>query len=222
MKIKKNMNFIYKKNNKIIKREKIVLLKELDFEPAKKFDIEQLDKFYKKFNNYMLTCKLLFTNPSVYSILKFIQLDQTMNRYELAYHEIIWIHEHYNFIEELRLIENDFNDFVSYAYNFGWISKIQFKLVTKIMCEIPNIFHSDIVFSHLYSHNLDNKLPTQNQLDYYFNIIEIIILKMYQSTKNKNKKKYSIDELLLDDKYIRSINNLKNQLKSNLGQANMI
>ena len=127
------MNFICKKNKKISKFEKKIMFKELNFELVKKFDIVELDKFYKQFRDYMLTCRLLFTNPSFYSTLKFIQLDQTLNKYELAYKEIIWIHEHYNYIEELRLVENDLNNLVILGYNFGFVSKIQFELVKKII-----------------------------------------------------------------------------------------
>lgn len=208
------MNFICKKNKKISKFEKKIMFKELNFELVKKFDIVELDKFYKQFRDYMLTCRLLFTNPSFYSTLKFIQLDQTLNKYELAYKEIIWIHEHYNYIEELRLVENDLNNLVILGYNFGFVSKIQFELVKKIIHIVPNIFYTDNVFVHLYPDKSNIKFPTQNQLDYYFDIIEIIILKMYICTKNKiNKKKLCIEMLLEDNKYISLISKLKNKLK---------
>jgi hypothetical protein len=74
------------------------------------------------------------------------------------------------------------------------------------------------MFIHLYSHDTKIKLPTKNQLDYYFNIIETIILKIYQKTKN-NKKTYDIEKLLYDDEYIKSFGELKNQLKQKLNLA---
>jgi hypothetical protein len=212
------MKFIYKKNKKITRCEKIILQKELDFEPYKKYNICELDKFYKKFNHYMLVCKLLYKEPSFYSTLKFIQLDQTKNQCEYIYHEIIWTHEHYNYIEELRLIETDINQLIDCTYQFELLSNIQLQLIKKITKIIPNIFYSDTIFMHLYSHDTEIKLPTQNQLDYYFNIIETIILKMYKKTKN-NKKTYDIEKLLYDDEYIKSFGKLKNELKQKLNLA---
>ena len=218
------MNFIFKKNKIINKCEKNILNIEFNFESAKKFNSNSLDKFYQQFNNYVLVCKILLSEPQFYSTLKFILLDQSINCYEHSYQEIIWIHEHYNFIEELRFIENDIGELLLFAYDFGWISKIQYLLCKKIMYLVPNIFYSDSIFSNLYSNKINkyNKLPTQNQLNYYFNIIEIIVLKMYWSNKIKtNKKKYKVETLLLDKQYIDSIDNLKNQLKLILNLTNM-
>lgn len=213
--------FYFCKNNKINKYEKNIICKEFYFEQNKKFDTNELDKFYKKFNHYVLTSKILYTNPTFYSTLMIIQLDQSKDQTQYINDEIIWKHEHYDFIEDLRTIEIDFDDLVHRAYGLKWISKIQFKLAKKIMRIIPNIFYFDSIFEKLYIDDSGDKiqlqLPTQTQLNYYFNIIEIIILKMYYCNKNKtNKKKKCIDSILLDPKYIKSITNLKNQLQSEL------
>jgi len=170
------MSIIREKKKKIIKYEKIILQKELKFNIIKKYNIDELNKFFVKFNHYALILRLLHDDPTFYSTLKFIQLDQTNDIDHYQYCQIIWIHEHYELIEDIRSIEPDIKLLLSDSKNIGWISNIQYKLAKKIMKMIPGIFESDKIFTHLYSNKLDNNIPTNNQIDYLITIIGIIIL----------------------------------------------
>jgi hypothetical protein len=202
------------------KNEKKILSIESKYNTYYPINKNQLEKFQIEWNNYKLTTNLLFSDPNFYSELKFIELDQSLNSDKYIYADIIWSHEHYEFIEKTRLVEQDIKSLLSKSYKFGLISQIQYKLAKKISKSINQIFESDTILKEFYfnSNNQNNQelLVNKYYLEYYFNIIEIIILKMYQIEKNSNNKINNIDLLLSDSNYLNNIFKLKKSLEKSL------
>jgi hypothetical protein len=95
----------------------------------------------------MITVRLLFDDYKFYSVIKYIVLDQSLEINQYIFNEIIWIHEHYEFIEQLREIEPDIKLLLEDSNNIGWISKIQYKLAKKFL-KLFQVFLNHIKFFH--------------------------------------------------------------------------
>lgn len=215
---------------KIIKYQKKIFDYESDINLLKKCDIEEIKKFYKCFNQYKLTCKLIYSDPKIYSVLKFIELNQNICKNQYIFEEIIWDHEHYEFIEKIRLIENDLIALCKDSVKFNLITQIQYKIIKKIRPKINKIFESDTILLGLYqnqdliSQNVNNQnknLITESELDFYFDIISIILLKMFSVGKLNNLEKINkknIFSLLDNQEYIDNVVKIKNslELKNNI------
>lgn len=205
------------------KYEKKILSKESEYNTYNTYnpdDKNQFEKFQIKLNQYKLSANLLFSDPNFYSELKFIELDQPINSYKNIYADIIWLHEHYEFIEKTRLVELDIKFLLAKSYKLGLISYVQYKLAKKISKSINQIFESESILKEFYSNsnNKENReyLINKSSLEYYFNIIEIIMLKIYMIEKNSNDKINNIDLLLSDFNYLDNIFKLKKSLEKSL------
>jgi predicted membrane protein len=209
---------------KITRYEKNIFEYEYDFNKFKKINTSELEKFQKELNQYKITTNLLFTDPNLYSDLKFIELDGSVEISKYLYEETIWICEHYNFIDKIRTIELDIMSLLLESNKIGLISNIQFRLAKKILNSIESIYKSDIILRDLYidlDKNNDKKtkisnLLNQSNLDLFFNIIEIIILKMYNIDKKKLKKSNKIELLLENKDYLSNISKFKKLLEKSL------
>ena len=161
-----------------------------------------------------------------YSELKFIELDHSVSAStsisistnEYVYMDIIWTHEHYEFIESIRSVEPDIKSLLTKSHKLGLITNIQFKLAKKIFKSINLIFESDAILRDFYtSYNDKNNnicCISKVHLEYYFNIIEIIILKMYSIERSFNNKSNNINLLLKNANYLNDISKLKNLLEN--------
>lgn len=206
---------------KITKYEKNIFKYENNFSKFKKINKSELEKFQKELNQYKITTNLLFTDPNFYSDIKYIELDQSVEISKYAYESTLWIYEHYNFIDKIRSIELDIMILLIESNKIGLISNVQFRLTKKILNSIDSIYKSDIILRDLYiDSNKNNKYKTSNQinqshLDLFFNIIEIIILKIYNIDK-KIKKSNKIELLLENKDYLLNISKLKHLLEKSL------
>jgi hypothetical protein len=212
------MDEIIKCQQKILKYESAFNI--MDQMKIEQFDqLDQLEKFELKFNHYKITVLTLYSDPDFYSKLKFIELDQNMNNQMYGYMEIIWTHEHYEFIENIRTIESDIKLLLDESYKFGLITHIQFILSTKIFKFIRYIFESDVILKNFYTnHNLDGlndfgNFITRSNLEFFFNIIGIIILEMYNQKKNYPDQLNKIDLLLENFDYLNLFGELKKSLE---------
>lgn len=213
---------------KIIKSEKKIFNHESNYNKFKKINKNELEKFHKELNHYKITTNLLFGDPNFYSELKFIELDQSVESSKYLYLETIWISEHYNFIEKTRSIESDIMLLLIESNKIGLISNVQFQLAKKIFNSIDMIYKSDKVLKDFYNDfyndfysNKNNKTKitkslNKSHLEFFFNILEIIILKMYCIDKKLLKKSNKLELLLENQKYLNNISKFKNLLEKSL------
>ena len=212
---------------KITKYEKKILSYESKFNKFKKINKSELEKFNKELFHYKTMTKLLLTDPNFYSTLKFIELDKSDELVQYNFQEIIWIHEHYEHIEKIRSIESDIKLLLVESNKLGLISSVQFRLAKKILNFIDIIYKSDIILKDFYNEFNNDKINkiknikqlNQSHLDLFFNIIEIIILKIFNIEKEllnksiKSTKSTKIDLLLENKDYLNNISKFKNLLE---------
>jgi len=206
------MYICHQNNNDIINYTNKINEIESKFKIINECDINELKIFYKKFSQYIFIFKILYENNDFYEDLKFIE---TSNDYE----QLIWINEHYNFLNEIRSIESTIKLMIKDSIKIGFITKIQYELLKKIEPKIKNVFKMDVVLSSIFENEKKNiELPIIKEYEFYFDIIEIIIYKMYEYQKEKldyDVNSNDINYLLRNDKYINLISNIKNVLKNN-------
>lgn len=202
-----------KSNKKLNKYEKKIFDIEQNHRIKVKFNIQELEEFQKKFAQYKLVCMILMDDPNYYKLVKYILLDQNVEYSLYQMNETIWINEHYNYIMDIRTIENDIVILLDDALNFNIISKIQYELVRRIIPTIINIFESDYVLSEIYNKTCILNISNKKQIEYYFNIIEIILLKMMFCNNISN---LSYKNLLNNNNYFDSINKIKKLLEINV------
>ena len=227
-----NLKNLQKKIIKIESRTNLIC-KNNFIKKINKINKYELDIFYKKFNQYKIITKIIFDYPYFYSELKSIQLDEDSNTNVNIYNQIIWIHEHYEFIENIRKTESDIEILLNKSYNSGLITFIQYKLSKKILKKIDLIYKSDIILYDFYHKNnisneddlhyknqfehkkifIENNL-INSQLDFFFDIIEIIFLQIYNimNKKIKYNKNYILENLSNNNKYFNKISKLKKYL----------
>lgn len=213
------MNTNKKINNKIKKYQNKILKYESKYNLNNKINLSEFINFYKKFNHYKIICTSLYNDPKFYLNLQEIMINNYNNLNELTYLEIIWLNEHYELIEQIRSIESDIKIIIKKSIRLDLISNIQYKLIKILNSKIHKIFEQDITLQKLYNYEYNN--ITKNELDLYFNIIEIILLKILN---NNNNNYITIDSLLNNDKYSKFIDTIKNNMiiKSNLIFKNFI
>ena len=138
---------IIKYNKKIFKLESKF---NLEYTYKLKYNYDQITIFYQKFIKYKLLSTILFDDPCFYLLIKFIDLDKSTEINEYVYNEIICIHEHYCYIEKIRLIESELNLLLKYSLKNNWLTRIQYKLIKMITPKIIKIFESDKIFSNAF------------------------------------------------------------------------
>lgn len=207
---------IVKEKNKIIKNYKNKLASiESKYNIIQESNINELKEFVIKFNQYKFTFGILFSDKNFYEELRFIELPNDNN---YNYQMEIWNNEHYFFMEDIRSIESDIKLLLKFACKNGIISAIQYELMKNIKPKIKNIFESEVILSSLYEHKNNFISISREESDFYFNIIEIIILNLQENKKkirlNKNNdfNNSKINKLLFNKDYIDTIANIKNTL----------
>lgn len=243
-KIKKKLN-MYQKN--ILSIEQKYFLNKVNF--FNKIDfIDKIDLIIKNISNYKFVVNLLYSNPEFYSEIKYIQIDYLRESIdEITYLEIIWIHEHYEYIEQIRSCESDIIKLVEFANKYNIITYVQYKFVKKIFNKINKIFESDKSMNEFYNikfnitsntniftdttTNTINDTTTDTttdtattQLELFFDIIDIILLKLkinLNLIKKTKLKILNIKDISNNHTYINLISKIKFNLKKKLSTFNI-
>ena len=187
----KNKN-INKDKNKFNYYKKKILSMEMELEHIgnlfPSIDYDKIDKIQKDISTYKLIVNLLYYDPDFYSEVKYIQIDCSQkNPNEIAYLEIIWDMEHYEYIEKIRNCSNDIVNLIKFGHKYNIITYIQYKFVKKTLGKINEIFESDKSIGKLYGIKPDiTTIISKNEVELFFDILDIIILKI-----NLNKKSIS-------------------------------
>lgn len=145
-------NLLYPSNKKLENYHKKLTILETKYfiNLIPSIDLDKFSTIKKRINNYKLTTKLLYTNNEFYLDLKYIQLYFTKNLDELSFLEIIWINEHYEFIEDIKSTKNDIKQLIKFSNKYNLISCIQYTLIKKLLPKINKIFEYNKVFEKIY------------------------------------------------------------------------
>ena len=212
------MIIIKEKNRKIKNYQHQISNIESKYKILNQSNISEVKDFFKKFNQYKYTFNLLFSCSDYYFNIKDIELSNkniSQNIYLMM--ENIWNSEYYDFIINIRSIEPLIIVLVKDSYKYGFITKIQLELIKLIRPKIINMFESDIILKSIYEYKTNIILPSREEIDLYFNIIEIIIFKLFESNKKKNNSYTSnIENIILDKNYTDTIAKIKNIKKNNI------
>jgi len=207
-KIKKKLN---KYQKKILYLDHKYILKTIKF-----IDYDKIDVIQKNIYNYKLIVNILYSNPEFYSELKYIQIDYSRKFNELnevIFLEIIWEHEHYEYIEQIRTCENDIIELIIFANKYNIITYIQYKFVKKTLKKINEIFESDKSINKLYGIKQDIiTIITKSHLELFFDIFDIILLKI-NLIKKTNYKIFDIYDISNNYIYTNLIKKIKFNLK---------
>lgn len=218
------MILVKENNRKIVKYQKKIFELESEIIGMLSLDTNKLEEFKKKFNKYKIICKLLYSNPDYYSLEKFIKVDNSLDRELVEFYENIWCNEHYEYIENIKNISHDIKILIKDSLKLGLISWIQYKAIKKLIQPVSNIFDKDIELKNFTQDYIPNQLNqiSEVQLNLYFDIIEIILLKIHNFNKNLlNLKKssspdISILNILSTSSYLNTIKKIKINLENNI------
>ena len=209
--------FVDKKISKYYKKLLGIEKKYLaNFVPTINLDKYELVK--KKIINYKFITNLLYSNPEFYLELKEIELDFTHNLNELSYQEIIWLNQHYEFIEEIKSSSTEIIQLIKFAKKYQLISFIQYKWIKKILPKINTIFNYDKSLEHFYSpkENLILYLTT-DEIGLFYNILDIIIVNIDCIIVNKSNihhnNLFDLTKISTDHQYTNLIEKIKSKLK---------
>ena len=164
------------------------------------------DNFNECFNHYKLSINLLFEDPSYYLIIRNICLDSD-NQSDID----IWNSEHFDIIAKYIYFNSTIKLLIKNAFSIGIISVIQYKLLKYIQKKIINIWKTDMVLTLIYTNNLS--LPSQIEIKYFFDMIEIIYYKLL-IINNINLEKTNPFEILNNQNYLKSISMIKKIVKN--------
>lgn len=180
-----------------------------------KYDL--YDNFFQDLQHYKLSIKLLLKDPNYYSVIRNVCINDP-NEIE------IWNSEHYDIINNYKKFDIFLKSMFKKMVSFGIISHIQFKLLKYIHNKIINVWDTDIIFKDINNKDKLN-LPIENEIKFFFDMIEIIYYKF------KNIKKYINDndiydndiytndtnsfEILNDENYLKLITKIKKILSKN-------
>lgn len=215
---------LYHVDKKILNYHKKILIEETkylaNFIPM--IDLDKYNMVKKKIQDYKLITSLLYSNPEFYLELKEIELDFTRNSNELSCLEIIWLVQHYEFIEEIKTTKNEIIQLIKFAKKYQLISFIQYKYIKKILPKINTIFVYDKSMEHLY-------LPTENlifyltieEIELFYDILDIVIAKIDSiSSISKSNTHYdnsvNLAKISTNYKYINLIKKIKSKLNKNI------
>ena len=207
--------FIKVKNKKTKKYYHEIFEIESNYKILNEINISELKKLYNKFNQYKYTVNLLYSYSDFYLDIKDIELsNKNIDPNLFLMMENIWYYEYYDFIYEIRSIEPILLLLMKDSYKYGFITKIQFELIKIIKPKIINIFESDIILKSLYDFDTKKTYPSEEEINYYFDIISIIIYKLFEY--HKNKSVCQIEQIISNKKYMNAIKKIKNIKKKRI------
>lgn len=170
-----------------------------------------------KITKYKLIINLIYFNNNFYYDLKEIQLDFTREPIEFDYLETIWMTEHFDYIEEIKIINIDIINIIKFALKYNFISYIQYKFLKKTSKKIYIIFEFDKCFEKLYSNEKSiYSIIKIDEIELFFDILEIITLKISSFEKSLKKDKYyDLSNISCNSKYKNFIKKIKFNLDKN-------
>lgn len=205
----------YLSNSKLLidQKELLVLETKHILKNIPKIDWNKIDILKNKISNYKITINLLYTYPDFYYELKNTQLDFTRTSCEFDFLEIIWMKEHYEFMEKNKSISSDIFELIKFALKFNIVSHFQYKYMKKTLCKIDKIFEYDKCFEKLYQTKQDiSSIINSEEIDLFFDLLEIIIQRidmMKKYIKKKIKIKSNSTNLTANNKYTKLIKKIK-------------
>lgn len=187
-------------------------------------DLDKYEAVKKKIKNYKLITNLVYSNPKFYFELKEIELNYTCCLNELSCLEIIWLNQHYEFIEEIKSIQNEIIQLIKFAKKYQLISFIQYKYIKKILPKINTIFDYDKSMEHFY-------LPTKNlilylsieEIELFYDILDIVIAKIDKICLKLNihhNNSVNLEKISSDYQYINLIKKIKYRLDKSITLRN--
>lgn len=212
----------YHVNKKTLNYHKKLMIEETkylaNFIPV--IDLDKYDVVKKKIINYKLITSLLYSNPKFYHELKEIELDFTRNFNELSYLEIIWLTQHYEYIEEIKSAQNEITQLIKFAKKYQLISFIQYKYIKKTLPKINIIFDYDKSMEHFYfpTENLILCL-TMDEIELFYNIMDITIAKIdviCSKSNTHHNNSVNLSKISTNNKYINLIKKIKSKLDKNV------
>lgn len=188
---------------------------------APTIDLDKYEQVKKKIENYKFITNLLYSNPEFYLELKEIELDFTCSSNELSCQEIIWLNQHYEFIEEIKSSLAEIIQLIKFAKKYQLISFVQYKLIKKILPKINTIFNYDKSMEHFYlpKENLILYL-TMDEIELFYNILDILIVKIDCICIKKSNIHYNnlldLTKISTDHQYTNLIKKIKSKLEKNI------
>lgn len=216
--------FVDKKISKYYKKLLCIEKKYLtNFVPT--IDLDKYEQVKKKIENYKFITNLLYSNPEFYLELKEIELDFTRSLNELSYQEIIWLNQHYEFIEEIKSSSTEIIQLIKFAKKYQLISFIQYKWIKKILPKIDAIFNYDKSMEHFYSPKVNLILYlTTDEIGLFYDILDIVIVKIDCIIINKSNIHHNnlldLTKISTDHQYTNLIKKIKSKLKKNILSKN--
>jgi len=183
-------------------------------------DSDKFNQIEKKILNYIFVIKNIYSNPEFYLVFKHLQIDYFREPNEIAYLEIIWNVQHYEFIEKIKKSQNDIGELINFANKYNLISCVQYKFIKKSIKIINKIFECDKSMEKLYENKQNTtEIISQTHLELFFDILEIILIKINLSIKSNNEIKniHKISNNLKYTNLVKKIKlNLEKQIKINI------
>ena len=209
-----NTNYNIDKNKFIDCQKKILFLEQNYILNIIRFiDYKKIDKIQKNISNYKLVIDILYSSPEFYYELKYILIDYSRDLNEVSYLEIIWDNEHYEYIEKIKTYENDILELIKFSNKYNLITYIQYIFVKKTLKKMNEIFESDKSISKLYEIKSNKTTSmTKKHLELFFDILDIILLKINLSKKT-NYKISDIFDISTNYKYTNLIKKIKLNLE---------
>jgi hypothetical protein len=196
----KNINSNHDMNNNLI-YQNIIYNIEKDIRLKSKNIVFPKD-FLIMYNDYKITSRLILDNPNFfYDYHDIIQFEQNNE---------ICLNEHHEKIFNYISFTNIFFKLIKFGFFNGYISAVQYKLVKIILKKVNNIWYSDYYLKKIYNKN-NNKLPSVQELLFFYDIFEIIYYKIQINNTNTEIDYTMMNEknLLNNNYYLNIINKEK-------------
>ena len=169
--------------------------------------------FLNLYNNYKINSLLLLDDPNFfYNYLDIINNDN-YNDNE------IFINEHCETMHDHIEFTNIFINLLKKGFFSGDITVVQYKIAKLILKKINNIWYSEYYLKNIF--NIKNKVPSKKELQFLYNIIEIIYYKTYLHNQNIDLDITNIN-LLNNDYYLDIINKEKMFYENQFNTLNKI
>lgn len=172
-------------------------------------NLNKLKLIENKLKKYKVVVNTLFVDSDIYLVLKDIMIDYHREPGEIKCLEMIWMVEHYEFIEEIRKCEDDIYNMIQFAIKYNLISYFQYKFMKKMLKKVNGIFESDKSIENFYDKSCKTKI-SEHELELFFDILDIILLKIYSHSKNNfNEESKNHTNISKNEKYVNLIKKIK-------------
>ncbi len=197
----------HEKLNKISDIKNKILLFEKNYISSKNklFKFVQKKKFKKKYNQIKYSILLLVKNSNYYEFERDIVTD---NEFEIE----LFNNKHFEYIIGLTNFYNSYIvPLIKLASKLDLITRLQYDLVKKISKKINNVWKIDNIIYQLYE-NEYLIIPSSDEVEYFFNIFDIII----QEITNIPNDKINKNNILNNSNYLKLFIQYKKIINSDL------